>query len=155
VLLAAAAVLPAVEVDAAAANGRMADFWRRKASGSGLFVTRADVDRRKATRSSDLVRSLPGVRVGAGNGVEGPTIAMGRNALNTRLASDCRVNYYVDGMWMPVGTFHLDDIAPDMLEGLEIYRGPAEIPARFRQRETACGLILVWTRIGVMREPDR
>ena len=32
------------------------------------------------------------------------------------------------------------------IEAIEAYRGPAEIPPRFRQRDTACGLIVIWTR---------
>ena len=58
----------------------------------------------------------------------------------------------VDGNWVPPGTFHLDDISPTMIEAIEIYRGPAEVPAKFRQRETACGLIVIWTREPPPRE---
>jgi hypothetical protein len=82
-----------------------------------------------------------------------PQVTMGRTGIgmtgyrNTQSrASDCRVNYYVDGMWMPTGSFHPDDISPVAIEAIEVYRGAAEIPAKFRQRETGCGLIVIWTR---------
>jgi len=131
-------------------NSRMADFYNRRALGVGAFITRADIERRNAARASDLLRTIAGVRVNQGDAFDRPVVEMGRTAvrLPTRagskeqsLAGDCRVNYYLDGNWMPPGTFHIDDLSPSLIEGIEIYRGPSEIPARFRQRETACGLI--------------
>ncbi len=133
--------------------GRMADFWNRRMIGVGAFITHADIDRRKPTRPSDLLRTVNGVRVDTDNGDGRPVIRMGRIALGTRtlrnvqsLAADCRVTYYVDGHYVPPGTFHIDDMPTMALEAVEIFRGPAETPPAFRQRDTACGVISVWTR---------
>ena len=65
------------------------------------------------------------------------------------------MSYYVDGSWVPPGTFHMDDLSPLMLEAVEVYRGPSEIPVRFRQRETACGVIALWTREPPAKQAQR
>ena len=135
-------------------TSRMAEFWNRRQLGIGAFITRADIERRKPYNSTDLLRNVTGVRViGEDNAMGRPVITMGRTGIgmrnfrnSTSLAGDCRVNYYVDGMWVPAGTFHPDDLSPVNIEAMEIYRGAAEIPPKFRARETACGLIVIWTR---------
>jgi hypothetical protein len=144
-----AATLDSVVVHGRRTSARMAEFWNRKELGVGAFITPEQLAQRRPYRTSDMLRSIPGVRVGNDNTNGRPTIAMGRipvAAGGQAFSADCRVNYYVDGAWVPPGTFHLDDITPTAIEAIEIYRGPAETPARFRQRETACGLIVVWTK---------
>ena len=135
-------------------TSRMAEFWNRRQLGVGAFITRADIERRKPYNSIDILRNVTGVRIiGDDNPMGRPVVTMGRTAIGVRsfrnvasLAGDCRVNYYVDGMWIPAGSFHPDDISPVNIEAMEIYRGAAEIPPKFRARETACGLIVIWTR---------
>ena len=63
-----------------------------------------------------------------------------------RIGGICEVTYYIDGSYVPSGTFHMDDMSPTMVEAVEVYRGPSETPARFRQRDSACGIIAIWTR---------
>ncbi len=146
--------LDSIIIHGQSSTGRMAEFWNRRMVGVGAFITRADIERRKPYRTSDLLRTISGVHMtGGSDGLDRPNIQMGRNAPTPvarngtqALGADCRVNYYLDGMWLSPGTFHLDDIAPSSIEAVEIFRGPAEVPAKFRQRETACGLIVVWTR---------
>lgn len=157
-------LLDSVMVREAGGNGRMSDFWARRLVGVGAFLTHDDIERRRPMRSSDLLRTVTGVKVVQGeSGFDKPAIIMGRNAVLTRggranqpqLANDCHVSYYVDGSWVPPGTFHMDDLSPLMLEAVEVYRGPAEIPVRFRQRETACGVIALWTREPPAKQPKR
>jgi len=145
-------------------TSRMAEFWNRRQLGIGAFITRADIERKKPYHATDLLRNVTGVRViGEDNAMGRPQITMGRTGIGMRnyrnamsLAGDCRVNYYVDGSWVPAGTFHPDDISPVSIEAIEIYRGASEIPPKFRARETACGLIVIWTREPPARErPDR
>jgi hypothetical protein len=143
--------LEAVLVTARAnASGRMQEFWARRMVGLGVFMTRAEIDRRHAPRTVDLFRSILGVRILTGN--SGFTrLVSGRQPItpmrgNSAAASGCAMQFYVDGVFMTPGTFSVDDIPPETLEALEVYRGPSEIPARFRQRDTACGLVVIWTR---------
>lgn len=148
--------LDSVMIREAGGNGRLAEFWNRRMIGVGAFITRQDLDKRRPYRPSDMLRTITGVRVLSGeNAMERPTIVMGRNSVTQQrsrvnsgpqLGGDCKITYYVDGMYVMPGTFHIDDLSPSAIEAVEIYRGPAEIPARYRQRETACGLIAIWTR---------
>jgi hypothetical protein len=145
--------LDSVMVREAGGRGRMADFWARRMVGVGAFLTHEDIARRKPQRSSDLLRTVTGVRVSMGEtGLDRPVISMGRNQITDRNVRGqvslgaCNVSYYVDGSFVPPGTFHMDDISPLLLEAVEVYRGPAETPARLRQRDTACGVIVLWTR---------
>jgi len=146
--------LDSVMIREAGSNGRMTDFWARRMVGVGAFITHADIERRHPQRPSDLLRTVAGVRVTNGEtNFDHTTISMGRNTVLSRsgrssgptLANDCKVSYYVDGS-VPSGTFHMDDMSALMVEAIEVYRGPSETPAKLRQRDTACGVIVIWTR---------
>jgi hypothetical protein len=143
--------LEAVLITAQArAGGRMQEFWTRRMVGLGVFKTREEIERSRPSRTVDLFRSILGVRIMTGN--SGFTrLVSGRQPItpmrgNSAAASGCAMQFYVDGIFMTPGTFSVDDIPPETLEALEVYRGPSEIPARFRQRDTACGLVVIWTR---------
>lgn len=147
--------LEAVLVTARAhASGRMQEFWARRTAGLGVFMTREEIERSRAPRTVDLFRSIMGVRVTSGN--SGFTrLDSGRQSAspmrgNSSAASACAMQFYVDGVFMTPGSFSVDEVPPETLEAIEVYRGPSEIPARFRQRDTACGLVVIWTR-----EPPR
>lgn len=153
-------LLDSVMVREAAGNGRMAEFWSRRMSGNGAYITREEIDRRRPQHPSDLLRTVTGVKVIAGeSGFDRPVISMGRNpvfrggvnALN--MAAACRVTYYVDGSYVPPGTFHMDDMSAMAIEAVEVYRGPSETPSKLRQRDTACGVIVIWTRAPTRRPP--
>ena len=153
--VAAADELDTVLVVAKGGSSRMAGFWNRRDIGNGAFITRADIERRNPYAPSDLLRMVSGVRVLENDDPSGrPLIQMGRTgegmsrgAKNvTSLAASCNVSYYIDGNYVPPGTFHMDDLSPNAMEAIEVYRGPAETPPQFRQVDTACGLIVIWTR---------
>ena len=152
-LEAVAEKLDSIIIAGRGANPRMTEFWNRRSAGVGAFVTREDIDRRRPYRPSDLLRTISGVRVGKDDLNGQPRIAMGRSPGAQVLGATCDVNYYMDGNWMAPGTFHLDDLSSAEIEAIEIYRGPSETPTRFKQRETACGLIAIWTREPPRRAP--
>lgn len=138
---------------------RLGEFHARRMVGIGVFITREEIERRHPPRTADLFQQVMGVRVLPGVGGESTRIVTGRQpmaagVLTRSLASGvCPMQYYVDGIFMTPGSFTVDEIAPDMLEAVEVFRGPSEIPARFRQRDTACGLIVIWTREPPPRAP--
>jgi hypothetical protein len=39
-------------------------------------------------------------------------------------------------------------ITPDQVQAIEIFRGPSETPAQWRDSNSACGVILIWSRAG-------
>lgn len=130
--------LPPLRVAVAASpTGKLAGFHRRRARGVGRFITRAEIERRAPMETSDLFRILPGIRVG-------PHTAIGRTRTSiSRGARPCVVEYFLDGM--PVAGFHVDDVPPEDIDGIEVYRGPSELPPRFRRRLT-CAAVVIWTR---------
>jgi hypothetical protein len=63
----------------------------------------------------------------------------------------CRPAFVVDGsplMGSPAQqAADVSDVDPRDVQGVEIYRGPSEIPGIYRMRSD-CGLIVLWTRTG-------
>ena len=129
----AAALMDTLIADAQALRDKMADFEKRRAMGIGLFVTRALIEERRPIALRDLLRTLPEVAV------LNPGIKFMRTA-----GSDCLPEYYVDGA--PVRSISVDDFTPNEIEGIELYRGPSEVPAHLLSRRSACGLVMIWTR---------
>lgn len=132
-LLSAAAMMDTMIADARAMRDKMVDFERRRAMGIGIFVTRALIDQRRPIALRDLLRTLPEVMV-TGTGIK----------FARTMGSDCLPEYYVDGT--PVRSISIDDFTPNEIEGIELFRGPSEVPANLLSRRSACGLVMIWTR---------
>jgi hypothetical protein len=114
---------------------------RASRSGMGHFVVRADIERLSPHRPTDLLRTMPGLRVVRG--------APGRGE-GIRMSSGCIPAIYIDGM--PLNRTRRTDSVDDFvtvldIEGIEVYRGASSQVAQYYD-PTGCGLILVWTRGG-------
>jgi hypothetical protein len=135
--------LPGVTSEAdALARIRLAEFYRHRASADGHFFDRQEIEARRITRISDLLRRLPGVRI-TNDRAGRSTLRMGR-ASGGR---DCPSEYWVDGIranFMNVDDFPIVDV-----EAIEVYHGPAGLPPEYNSRlgSPACGTIVIWTRI--------
>jgi len=131
---------------------RMMDFRERAAGGNGIFISRADIERHHYQSTVDIFRMVLGVRIVTDASGNNTRLISGRMNMSSgrstgrSVASACLMQYYVDGAFISPGTFSIDEITPDQIEAIEIYRGPSEVPARFRQQDTACGLVIFWTR---------
>lgn len=126
-------------------------FYARVERGHGAFLTRDDLDRRKPRRLVDAFREVPGIRV-----VPTPrgeilqfsgAVPFMYNTPGAR-AGDCPVQYYLDGSsWEPDATGVIsNDVRPDEVEGIEIYRRATEIPPEFRRPGSECGVVLIWLK---------
>ena len=61
---------------------------------------------------------------------------------------------YQSGIEPPEPFFDLNTIAPDAIEGVEVYSGAAQVPAKFTSRFGAgCGVIVLWTRVSPEKKP--
>ena len=133
------------------------NFHARMRSGMGTFFTREDIQRLRPTLMSDLVTRVPGLFVAtSGRGTE-------RQIYSSRAAGgvrDCPVQIYVDGRLMNprvaggdqvVGMTLDEAVNPADVEGVEIYRGLATVPAEFLSSDARCAVIAVWTRRGGAR----
>ena len=129
-------------------TGHMAGFYDRQMRGAGHFITRADIDRRNPINMTDMFRMIPGARVES-RGF--------RTQVRFRGAR-CAPLTWLDGTPLYAGEFDLDSIDPRSMEGIEIYSGPAGVPAEFqgnRQLSSSCGTVLLWTRQGELRPKKR
>jgi hypothetical protein len=126
-------------------------FYERMQRGHGSFVTRENIDRRKPRRLADLFHEIPGVRVvpssrGERLIMDGTTPYMwGSRGART---GDCPVQYYLEGVsWEPDAPGVLgDDVRPNEVEGIEVYRRLSEVPAEYRKAGSECGVVLIWLK---------
>jgi hypothetical protein len=146
-------------------NGSLAaaGFYRRRESGMGTFLTREDIDRTRARRTSEIFRRVRGVRVvPAGNdtyrlqtvryglslSVRGSAGGVTRSDMRTGGAGAgsivCEMLVYLDGVLVQLAG--IDEVLMNSLEAIEVYRGAGEIPAEFRVTNAACGVVALWTR---------
>ena len=132
--------LPAVA--AAAGRHRLADFERRREGNTGVFYTRTEIEQRRPVALTDLLRTTPGLTYARDN--LGQLRLTGRNV---GMRGGCPLEFVLDGI--PIGDNVAADRTVDMVNvaGVEVYRGPSDVPAAYRGRLSLCGLVLVWTRI--------
>ena len=55
----------------------------------------------------------------------------------------CQPTWWIDGQ--EVRSFHESTPIRDVY-GIEIYRGPGEVPGEFAGSDAACGVIVIWTK---------
>jgi Carboxypeptidase regulatory-like domain/TonB-dependent Receptor Plug Domain len=138
------AVLDTVRVTAARLGDRHHSEFesRRRSSGTGRFLTPQDIARRNAMLVSDLLRTMPGLRVDYDAERNGRTIMM-RGAFG-----ECSPALFLDGMYVPsFGALVIDDIdlwlKPDDVAGIEVYTEP---PPQFQRGLSGCGSIVIWSK---------
>lgn len=129
-------------------------YKRRLSQGMGTFITRDDVERRNPVLVTDMLRELPGLQVSSTGGGLRPVVRIGRSA-----GYNCTTQIFVDGFLVNrrlgyAEGFRPDDIriddmvSPGSIEGIEIFRGLATVPAEFLSPDADCGVIAIWTRRG-------
>lgn len=123
-------------------------------SGAGVFVTRDDIQDSGTIRVTHYLGRLPGLRTECtGRGNNNCVIRMTRGApsLNSRAEWGCmNANVYVDGVRVMRDNAEFTDsidnfVTPSEIAGIEVYRGPSELPAEFGGSVGRCGAIVIWT----------
>ena len=129
-----------VEVERSPLRYTLSEFERRRKTANGYFVTPEMIERQDPVYPSDILRRVPGVSVGAR--VQGEAeIRFVHSTVN------CYPNLYLNGTFWP--RHNLDELSPEQILALEVYRGTSEVPLRFQGPGRAdCGVIVVWTRQG-------
>ena len=132
----------------------LSGFDRRLAShaGAASYITRNEIDKRKPSLTTDLLRRVSsltivdssGVLMAVSRRIQKPNIRSGGVVMDLK---NCPMQVAVDGQLREWG-FAVNNIAPEEIHGIEIYPGPATIPAEFAsmKRDANCGLIMIWTR---------
>lgn len=133
-----------VTADYARASRRLQGFQERKATARGLFIERAEIDRRSPTFMSDLLRGRANVTVQR-NGGNGETQVFGpRLSLSSGY---CPLALIIDGVLIPNAQGSLDTLVPvDAILAMEVYNSGTSVPGAFARLGTDCGAIIVWTR---------
>lgn len=123
---------------AAVYDARLAGFNSRRERGVGYFITRERLDAVHSFRFVDIMREVPGVRVGLLRG--GSTVRM--------RGASCDPLVFIDGFPAAAGTVDLDIMDLNSVEGIEVYSGLASIPAEFVsvRGQERCGVIAIWSR---------
>lgn len=117
-------------------------FFDRRRFGNGTFFTREDIEAMRPRYLSDVLRRVGGISVGtAAFGARPPAQIRGPSSI----VRSCPIQFYIDGT-LTAG-FNIDDVTPGDVEGIEIYKGAATIPAVFNKGTAMCGVIVIWTRI--------
>jgi hypothetical protein len=123
-----------------------AGYYHRRDQGRGWFVDPEEIERRKPSRVTDLLRGASGVEVIS----QGAFDADIRLFASQRLQGDCPPTIYIDGVAARLSPrsgpplTRLVDVAS--VAALEVLRRPSEIPARYRGAQSACGVILIWLK---------
>jgi len=137
-------VLSAMASSAPEAHRRQGieDFYWRRARGIGVFFTKDDIQARRASATSDLLRSTPGLRFVRAGGGKGVRFTSPSNARR-----DCMPTIWLDGQ--RATGMEIDDLSPNDIEGMELYQSLSSTPAQFYRggSTTPCGTIVVWSRL--------
>jgi hypothetical protein len=115
---------------------RYADFERRRERGVGAFLRWDDIKKKNFNTVGQAMRSIRGVRLDCDQQEFECFVKMARTP-------NCLPAWYVDGV--QVQLFHENTPIRDVY-GLEIYRGPSEVPGEFTGSAAACGVLVVWTK---------
>lgn len=148
-------------------------FYRRQEQGQGVHFEREDIERQRPVQMSALVSQVPGVLVMGSGSFAGDVVMMrGSHCLPSvwldgrlarpgeRLEAGSQTEWSsataAEARFSPfsrrtVRVRHrptpMDElITPDEVEAVEVYRGPAEVPAMFAFTGGACGAVVVWTQ---------
>lgn len=115
----------------------------RQHRGEGTFLTRADIEKRQARTLSDVLRSVPGVRILYGD--HGTVAVSARSGLRHQ---ECPMVLVVDGV--PLARPDVDAVSVEAIEAVDVYAGSSGLPAHLRSTSlgASCGAIVVWTRFG-------
>lgn len=132
----------------------LSGFDRRLANhaGAASYITRNEIEKRKPSLTTDLLRRVSSLTIVDSSGtlmavsrrIQKPIIRTGGVVMDL---ANCPMQVAVDGQLREWG-FAVNSIAPEEIHGIEIYPGPASIPAEFAsmRRDANCGLIMIWTR---------
>ena len=118
--------------------GPLGGLAARQRRGFGHLITKEQIESRAASRVSDLLATVPGLRIR-------PTRwASVNDVLST---SGCRPQVYLDGVRYPLRGETIDQIvSPSMLQAIEVYPHAAEVPAEFSGPGSECGVLALWTK---------
>lgn len=130
--------LPDVVVTARATRlvPRYAAFEARRERGLGAYLRWDEIKKKNYSTVGEAARSVRGVRLNCVQAEFECYLRMARTP-------NCSPEWWVDGV--NVRTFTENTPIRDVY-GIEIYRGPGEVPGEFSGSNAGCGVIAIWTK---------
>ena len=116
-------------------------FEYRRRTGHGIYVSEDEITRRRAQRVEHLLEWIPGIQVDTSGIVR---TDRGRTSLNSNNCEE-GAQIFIDGVAVS-GSYHLRNISPLSLRGIEVYRGVASTPVELRSPRMVCGTVAIWTK---------
>ncbi len=119
---------------------RQSEIEQRRRRGWGHFIMRDELERSAASRVTDVLRRVPGVRVYTTQGSDVVTFARGEN-----MSGPCRPTVYMDGHRLG-SSEDIDFLATvNSLEAIEVYTSATQAPVEYWSG--SCGAIVLWTKM--------
>jgi len=115
---------------------RYMDFERRRQRGMGAYLRWDEITQKGFHSVGDALRTVRGIRIRCNQQTFECFAYLARSP-------HCQPTWWVDGM--EVRSFHENTPIRDVY-GIEVYRGAGEVPAEFAGANSACGVIVVWTK---------
>ncbi len=146
-------LLDTIRVRETRVSMRMLEFENRRRQGQGQYVTQEDIDRRGSLQTSDFMRAFRGVEISKVTtqqfgGTQIYSRREGGGITEFGQQRQCVMQVLLDGIVLP-RNFDLDLLPPPkQVAGIEVYTGPASVPAQFGGVDRRCGVVAVWTRDG-------
>lgn len=123
-------------------DSRLAGFkTRMENKRSGHFIDRKRIESSANTNFLDLLRGLPGVKIGSTvRGSAGRQVRF-RNA-------NCAPLVFIDGVPATAADFDLESIDVSSVEGAEVYLSSTTLPPEFFAARglERCGVVAIWSR---------
>lgn len=133
-----------VQARAELLSPRYTEFERRRARGMGAFFRWDDLSKESYGSIGDAIRTVRGVKMQCNQ----QTFEC--QAVMARAPRQCPPVWIVDGQ--QVRSFHENTPIGDIY-GIEVFRGPGEVPGEYAGSNAACGVIVVWTKSRPYRLP--
>ena len=134
-------------------NLELNGFYERERLGIGKYVRREEIELRPSQNLAQVLSRVQGAAIHyQGSRQYIYFTRNGRPRLRQSFRGPpqnaCLPRLYVDGARV---TYDANNdingvVNPGQVEAIEVFRGPAEIPVQYNDSNSACGVILIWTR---------
>lgn len=148
-------VVDSLEVTATPRNWWLdsSGFYERRDLGRGYFIDKELIQETNPRLPTDLFRQIPGFRVMPMGDGTGANIIVSRRFSSMRpgsKAGQCGPSVYLDGLFVGKADQPTAGSLDHILEtndilGIEAYVGVSQIPEEWRNADSACGVIVIWT----------
>ena len=115
---------------------RYVEFERRRQRKLGAYFRWEELEKQGYSSVGDALRTVRGVKIKCNQETFECLAFMTRTP-------QCQPRWWIDGV--EVQSFHENTPIRDVY-GIEVYRGPGEVPGEYSGSNAACGVIVIWTK---------